>query len=156
MIKSFWGNNIRSFFLVVDFLCQIVKACKLIVNWANIQKIDQFLTQLKMMMCVQKQLPPRTKANRVRRGQTAFFSRGASSPVLLGDVGRESRSGFMFILDMLMNSCGQCIDSVKLTSTIVQIVIKRMYNFYLKTESQTRNVLNVLCVWTQPSSKDVL
>ena len=47
---------------------------------------------------------------------------------------------------MLMNSCGQCIDSVKVTSTIVQIVIKRMYNFYLKTESQTRNVLNVLCV----------
>ena len=99
-----------------------------------------------MMMCVQKQLSPRIKANRVRRGRTAFFSRGASSPVLLGDVGRESRSGFMFILDMLMNSCGQCIDSVKLTSTIVQIVIKRMYNFYLKTESQTRNVLNVLCV----------
>ena len=105
MIKSFWGNNIRSFFLVVDFLCQIVKACKLIVKWANIQKIDKFLTPLKMMMCVQKQLSPRTKANRVRRGQTAFFSRGASSPVLLGNVGRESRSGFMFILDMVNQHC---------------------------------------------------
>ena len=40
-----------------------------------------------------------------RRGQAAFFSRGASSPVLLGDVGRESRSGFMFILDMLNQHC---------------------------------------------------
>ena len=81
-----------------------------------------------------------------KQGDLQLSASSPSSPVLLGDVGRESRSGFMFILDMLMNSCGQCIDSVKLTSTIVQIVIKRMYNFCLKTESQTRNVLNVLCV----------
>ena len=101
---------------------------------------------------MQKQLSPRTKANRVRRGRAAFFSRGASSPVLLGDLGRESRSGLMFILDMVNQHCWWTVvgNVLILLNWLVQLNCHLEDVLFLSENWKTRNVLNVLCVWTQP------